>query len=213
MALTVAGLAVERGGRLALVAPDFCVERGQAALVTGPNGAGKSTLLRALAGLIRQSRGRIQLDGDEDVSQHVAYVGHLDAVKPALSVRANLNSWAALYGAGADVDAVLESFGISHIAGSPAAYCSAGQKRRLGLARLLVTGRRVWLLDEPTVSLDAAASANFAKIVAAHCEEGGIAVAATHVEIALPEGPRVELLPPAARAADAADPFLAGAWA
>ncbi|MEX2519561.1 MAG: heme ABC exporter ATP-binding protein CcmA [Paracoccaceae bacterium] len=213
MALTVEGLAVERGGRLALVAPDFRVERGQAALIAGPNGAGKSTLLRAVAGLVRPLRGRVMLDGAGETGQHAAYAGHLDAVKPALSVRANLASWAALYGASEGVDAALESFGLSHIAASPAAYCSAGQKRRLGLARLLVTGRRVWLLDEPTVSLDAGASADFARIVAAHCAGGGIAVAATHVEMGLPAGPRIDLLPPAAPAADAVDPFLTGAWA
>lgn len=212
MTLIAEEVAVERGGRLALAAPDFRVEPGEAARVSGPNGAGKSTLLRALAGLSPLKRGRITLDGAADLAPHVAYAGHLDAVKPALSVRANLAAWAALYRAGGDVDAALALFGLSHIAAEPAAYCSAGQKRRLGLARLLVAGRRLWLLDEPTVSLDAASVGAFAARIAAHCRAGGIAVVATHVDLALPAGPRIELAAPEAGTAAAADPFLAGAW-
>lgn len=213
MTLIAEDVTVERGGRLALVAPDFRVERGEAALVAGPNGAGKSTLLRALAGLSPLKRGRVALEGAAEVAAHVAYAGHLDAVKPALSVRANLGAWAAIYRSGGDVDGALAQLGLSHIANEPAAFCSAGQKRRLGLARLLVTGRRVWLLDEPTVSLDAASVAILSERIAAHCGAGGIAVVATHVEFGLPAGPRIELTAPEAGAAAAGDPFLAGAWA
>lgn len=212
MALIAESVRVERGGRLALAAPDFRVAPGEAALVEGPNGAGKSTLLRAVAGLLPLAGGRIALD-DGPAAPAVAYAGHLDAVKPALTVRENLAVWAAIYGAGGDVAAALADFGLSHIADEPAAFCSAGQKRRLGLARLPVSGRRVWLLDEPTVSLDAGAVAGFAAIVAAHCRAGGIALAASHVALGLPAGPRIALRPPAAGAAEAADPFLAGAWA
>lgn len=216
MALIAEGVEVERGGRLTLAAPDFRVAAGEAALVTGPNGAGKSTLLRALAGLSPPARGRIALEGgageSRELSECAAYAGHLDAVKPVLSLRANLVFWAGLYGAGGDVDAALERFALTHIADAPAAYCSAGQKRRLGLARLAVTARPLWLLDEPTVSLDADSVRAFAEIVAAHCAGGGVAVIATHQEFDLPRGPRIALAPPAAAAADANDPFLAGAW-
>ncbi|MEM8754466.1 MAG: heme ABC exporter ATP-binding protein CcmA [Pseudomonadota bacterium] len=220
MELSAEGVAVERGGRLALVAPDFRVRRGEAATLVGPNGSGKSTLLRALAGFSPLKRGDARL-GDLSLSEDAeafaeaaAYAGHLDAVKPALTVRGNLASWAAIYGSSPGrVDAALARFSLDHIAETPAAYCSAGQKRRLGLARLLVVDRSLWLLDEPTVSLDAASSVVFAEAVRDHCAGGGIAVAATHIDLGLPPGPQIELAPPRAEAAAAADPFLAGEWA
>jgi heme exporter protein A len=217
--LSATSIRVERGGRLALTAPDFTVRAGEAAVLTGPNGAGKSTLLRALAGLLPvtggdASYGNASLAVDREAfGEHVAYAGHLDAVKPALSVSGNLAAWAEIYGAPPSrVGAALAQFSLDHIADAPAAYCSAGQKRRLGLARLLVMERPIWLLDEPTVSLDAASTKVFAAAVAAHCNAGGVAVAATHIDIGLPDGPRIELSPPAALAADEADPFLAEAW-
>lgn len=213
MALIAEGVEVERGGRLTLIAPDFRVEAGEAALVSGPNGAGKSTLLRALAGLIAPSRGRITLEGTTDIPSQAAYAGHLDAVKPVLTVRANLAAWTEIYQTDGDIDAALSRLSLTHIADAPAAYCSAGQKRRLALARLLVTGRRLWLLDEPTVSLDAAAVTEFSGVVATHCAAGGLVVAATHQAFDLPAGPRLALAPPDERAAAAGDPFLTGAWA
>ncbi len=210
---------VERGGRLALSAPGFEVAAGQTGVLRGPNGAGKSTLLRALAGLLPVAEGDARLDDlsitadREEFTANIAYAGHLDAVKPALTVRENLASWAALYETPADgVGPALEAFNLTAIADTSAAYCSAGQKRRLGLARLLVMDRPVWLLDEPTVSLDAASVALFAEAVSAHCAGGGVALAATHIEIGLPEGPRIEIAPPAESAADESDPFLTGAW-
>lgn len=224
MILQADPIEVERGGRLALSAPGFEVGAGQAGVLRGPNGAGKSTLLRALAGLLPMSSGDARLADDnlilsisadrEEFSAQVAYAGHQDAVKPALSVRENLTSWAALYETPAHgVDPALVAFDLTSIADTSAAYCSAGQKRRLGLARLLVMDRPVWLLDEPTVSLDAASVALFATAVSAHCADGGIALAATHIEIGLPAGPRIEIAPPTERAADDSDPFLTGAWA
>lgn len=219
MILQADPIEVERGGRLALSAPRFEVAAGQAGVLRGPNGAGKSTLLRALAGLLPMSAGDARLDDlglkadREDFTAHVAYAGHLDAVKPAMSVRENLTSWAALYETPVTgVEPALEAFNLTAIADTSAAYCSAGQKRRLGLARLLVMDRPVWLLDEPTVSLDAASVALFADAVSAHCADGGIALAATHIEIGLPEGPRIDIAPPTEVAADESDPFLSGAW-
>lgn len=217
MDLIASGMVVERGGRLALTAPDFAVRAGEAAQLRGPNGSGKSTLLRALAGLLPMKSGAARL-GDHDlaadpdaVQSRIAYAGHLDAVKPALTVRGNLAHWAAIYGGGG-VDAALARFSLDHIADLPAGYCSAGQKRRLGLARLLVVDRLLWLLDEPTVSLDAASVEVFASAVRDHCAAGGLAIAATHIDIGLPVGPEIRLAPPAAAAETAHDPFLAGAW-
>ena len=219
MNLTAEPIEVERGGRLALSAPGFEVAAGQAGILRGPNGAGKSTLLRALAGLLPLSAGDARLDGlglkadREEFMAKVAYAGHLDAVKPAMSVRENLASWVALYETDASgVDPALDAFDLAAIADTPAAYCSAGQKRRLGLSRLLVMDRPLWLLDEPTVSLDAASVALFARVVSDHCAAGGAALAATHIEIGLPEGPRIEIVPPQEATADEADPFLTGAW-
>ena len=221
MDLIGTGITVERGGRLALAAPDFRVNAGQAARLTGPNGAGKSTLLRALAGLLPIASGDARFgdaslsDDREAMSQICAYAGHSDAVKPAMSVAENLESWARLYSGSADrgrVADALARFGVDHIADAPASYCSAGQKRRLGLARLLVTGRPLWLLDEPTVSLDAASVSVFAGLVAEHCAKGGVAIAATHIEIGLPDGPEITLAPPEREAVEAGDAFLSGDW-
>lgn len=219
MILAADPIDVHRGGRLALSAPGFEVAAGQAGVLRGPNGAGKSTLLRALAGLLPVTAGDARLDGlsltteREEFTAKVAYAGHLDAVKPAMTVRENLASWAALYETSASgVDPALAAFDLIAIADTSAAYCSAGQKRRLGLSRLLVMRRPVWLLDEPTVSLDAASVALFASAVSDHCRGGGVALAATHIEIGLPDGPRIEIRPPKEATADEADPFLTGGW-
>ena len=216
--LKASEISVSRGGRLALTAPAFSVADGEAARLTGPNGSGKSTLLRALAGLLLLRSGdaayrNVALASDrETFSQFIAYAGHRDAVKPALTVRENLAHWAAIYG-GDGVSDALERFTLSHIADSPAAFCSAGQQRRLGLARLMVLKRPVWLLDEPTVSLDVASVGAFADLVAEHCASGGVAIAATHIEIGLPEGPQIRLEPPSETRAAEDDPFLTEAWA
>ncbi|MEL7464026.1 MAG: heme ABC exporter ATP-binding protein CcmA [Pseudomonadota bacterium] len=217
MGLQASEISVTRGGRLALTAPAFAIAPGEAARLTGPNGAGKSTLLRALAGLLPLRSGDasfkdVSLAKDrETFAQEVAYAGHRDAVKPALTVRENLAHWAAIYG-GAGVDEALERFSLTHIADSPAAFCSAGQQRRLGLARLMVLDRPIWLLDEPTVSLDVASVGVFADLVAAHCAKGGLAIAATHIEIGLPDGPQIQLSPPTETATAEHDPFLAEGW-
>jgi len=217
MDLSVENLACARAGRRVFAGVGFTVRAGEAALLTGPNGAGKSSLLRVLAGLIPPQTGAARLGAvslaqdREGFQQLVAYAGHLDAVKPHLSVIDNLDLWARLHGGGA-VAAALETFGLSRIADLPAVYCSAGQKRRLGLARLMVAGRPLWLLDEPTVSLDVASVAVFADVVRAHLAGGGLAIAATHAPLGLEGGPRIEMAPPQAAAPAADDPFLGEAW-
>jgi heme exporter protein A len=216
MGLTVADLSCSRAGRPVLDGVGFALEGGAALVVRGPNGAGKSTLLRALAGLLRVDAGTVALDGvapaDADAwAELVAYAGHLDAVKPQLTVAENLRFWARLYGGGG-VAAALEGFGLAAIADRPVQFVSAGQRRRAGLARLLLAPRKLWLLDEPTVGLDEAAAGRLAEVVQRHCAAGGIAVIATHAALELP-GARTLRLAPLAAGAGGGDPFLAGSWA
>lgn len=231
-------LSVRRSGRRVLSEVSAEVPAGTALALRGPNGAGKSTLLRCLAGLIPVEAGDARLGSLSLARATVAfreavlYGGHRDAVKPALSVRDNLALWARLEGTpDARVEAALARFGLERIAPRPAAECSAGQARRLGLARLLVIDRPVWLLDEPTVSLDAGSVALLAEIVHAHLAGGGIALIATHADLGLgplpvlaigtgddasPErGGRTPATvpgPDAARAGPPIDPFLDGHW-
>ncbi|MDT8344994.1 MAG: heme ABC exporter ATP-binding protein CcmA [Thermohalobaculum sp.] len=220
MDLEIDSLACRRAGRIVFRDLDFRLRAGEAAALRGPNGVGKSTLLRVLAGLIPPAGGDARLGATSltrdrgGFQEQVAYAGHLDAVKPALGVAENLAVWAGLHATdGARVAAALDRFGIGHIATHPAAQCSAGQKRRLGLARLLVIDRPLWLLDEPTVSLDAASAAQVADLVREHCAGGGMALIATHIELGLGHGPVLEMRAPDDTAGSvAADPFLEGAW-
>ena len=177
MELTVSDLTVQRGGVPVLAGVSFRLGAGEAALLRGPNGSGKTTLLRTLAGLQSPMGGAVSLPPEE-----IAYAAHADGLKPTLTVAENLAFWAAIYGTGA-TGVAMERFGLVDLARRPAQNLSAGQKRRLGLARLLVTGRKVWLLDEPTVSLDVASVALFADAVRLHLAGGGLALIATHVDL------------------------------
>lgn len=224
MRLKVEGLACRRGARTLFEGLSFALAEGQILLVKGQNGVGKSSLLRQLAGLVPIAAGEVtmgetSLQRDRAAFQErLIYAGHLDAVKPALSVRDNLALWASVYGPGASrVDPVLERFGLGAMAGRPAAECSAGQRRRLGLARLMLVTRPLWLLDEPTVSLDAEGTKMMAAMIESHASLGGMAVIATHIDLGL--GQVAELALDAHRGADRpaandnpADPFLAGRW-
>lgn len=221
MALSVTNLVCERAGRPVIDALSFALAPGSALLLRGLNGAGKSTLLRALAGLLPLAGGGATLDGvsladdPDDWTERIAFAGHLDAIKPQLTAGENLAFWAALFGAppGA-VGAALAAMGLSLLADRPAAALSAGQKRRLGLARLALVPRRLWLLDEPTVSLDADAVSRLAALVRAHCAGGGMAVIATHLALGLDGAAELRLHPAAQGARDShADPFLAGPMA
>ena len=181
------GLAAFRGERLVLRGVALAVPPGGALLLTGPNGAGKSTLLRLLAGLVRAAAGTLRLDGHDALADRAAhggrvgYLGHLDALKPGLTATENL----ALSGTRPAVRATLEAAALGPLADLPARLLSAGQKRRLALARLDLLGVRLWLLDEPTLGLDAAAIERLGGRFAAHLASGGMIVAATHVALPL----------------------------
>ncbi len=193
MEIRVENLACARGGVPLLDALSLSVQPGQALILRGPNGCGKTTLLRTLAGLQPALAGSISLPPDA-----IAYAAHADGLKSTLSVRENLAFWAAVYGSGG-VDAAVARMNLSALADRAAQNLSAGQKRRLGLARLLVTGRPVWMLDEPTVSLDAASVALFADVVRGHLAAGGMALIATHIDLGLPEAQVLDLGPFRAR--------------
>jgi heme exporter protein A len=199
LALIAENLCIERGGRLVLDCVSIAVQAGEALVVTGPNGAGKTTFLRAIAGFLRPLTGHVTLiggDPEHDLAQQCHYAGHLDAVKSRLTVTENLGFWANyLGGDGASVDAALKTLGLIDLAEVTAAYLSAGQRRRLGLARLLVAHRPVWLLDEPTVSLDQDSTAAFVRAIEQHRAGGGIVIAATHVDLGLRDATGLRLGP------------------
>lgn len=157
----------------------FTLEAGRALVLRGPNGSGKTTLMRAVAGLQPVLAGEIEGAGDT-----VAYAGHADGLKAMLTVAENLRFWAAVYGQ-KDISVTLDAYALAPLADRLAGTLSAGQKRRAGLARLMVTGRAVWILDEPTVSLDQNAVVMFADAVRAHLEAGGMALLATHIDLGL----------------------------
>lgn len=179
MTFSVSGLAVSRGGLRLLDGVSFDVAPGSALILRAPNGAGKTSLLRTLAGLQAAQQGQMSHGAD-----HMAYGAHADANKSMLSVAENLWFWASVYGADGIDDAV-EAFRLGTLLDRPAGELSSGQKRRLGLARLMLTGRPVWLLDEPTVSLDAEAVGWFGAVVKSHLARGGMAVIATHIDLGL----------------------------
>jgi heme exporter protein A len=190
MRLVAEGLGCRRGARQLFQRLDFTVESGGALVVTGPNGTGKSSLLRLLAGLARPEAGRIRLEGarePEAFAEEAHYLGHLDAHKASLSARENLDFWRAMLGRpGLSVSAALEEVGLGGLGSLPVAVLSAGQKRRLALARLLVAHRPLWLLDEPTTALDVEAQARFGEIARAHVAGGGLLIAATHAPLDFP---------------------------
>jgi heme exporter protein A len=184
MRLSGRGVGCVRGGREVFSRLDFEATAGEALAVTGPNGAGKTSLLRLIAGLLMPSAGSIELQGRESdlsLAEQAHYLGHRDALKPALSVAENLAFWRDFFGGEAGEPAQsLAAVGLDHAAHLPAAYLSAGQRRRLSLARLLAIKRPIWLLDEPAAALDASGQSLFAGLMGEHLAGGGLIVAATH---------------------------------
>jgi heme exporter protein A len=188
MRLLGSDLACFRGGRQVFAGLSFAVEAGQAMLVLGPNGVGKSSLLRLVAGLVARTGGTLALEGGDPeltIGEQAHYLGHQDALKPSLTVDENLSFWARYLGSREDTKAALAAVGLAGIAQLPAAYLSAGQRRRLSLARLIAIKRPIWLLDEPTSALDSAAQASLAGFMGEHLAGGGLIVAAAHGPIGL----------------------------
>ena len=199
MRLLASNLACTRGGREVFAGVGFAVASGQALIVSGPNGAGKSSLLRLVAGLVHMTEGQLSLEeGDSEltVGEQAHYLGHLDALKPALTVRENLAFWTQFLGGSLSApEPALAAVGLGAIAHLPAAYLSAGQRRRLSIARLIAVKRPLWLLDEPTSALDATAQAALAALMAGHLAEGGLILAATHGPIGLEHASELRLGP------------------
>ena len=188
--LSVDNLTVERGGRAVLGGVSFHVAEGDALQVTGRNGAGKSTLLRALCGLLPLRAGRVTFrhrglaNPNPELQSATHYLGHADGLKRALTAVANLRFFQAWAGS-TDVtpEQALARLGIGHLAELPVAFLSAGQRRRVALARLLVSRRPIWLIDEPTTALDAEAETILGEALQSHLREGGLVVAATHAPL------------------------------
>jgi heme exporter protein A len=189
MRLSGRGLRCVRGGREVFAGLDFDAEGGEALAVIGPNGAGKTSLLRLIAGLLAMQGGSIALDGGDSeltLPEQAHYLGHRDAMKPALTVAENLTFWAEFFGGTpSDPAECLAAVGLSHAVDLPAGFLSAGQRRRLSIARLLAVHRPIWLLDEPTSALDLASQRVFAGLMTAHLGRGGMIIAATHAPLGI----------------------------
>ncbi|MBN7784019.1 heme ABC exporter ATP-binding protein CcmA [Ponticoccus gilvus] len=199
MDLIATDLGVARGGVPVLEGVGFVLRPGRALVLRGPNGAGKTTLLRTIAGLQPPLSGRI-----EGAGERVAYAAHSDGLKAMLTVAENLRFWSRVFGT-KGIGAALEGFDLTGLSDRLAGSLSAGQKRRLGLARMAVTGRPVWVLDEPTVSLDAGSVVLFAEAVRRHLAEGGSALMATHIDLGLAEAAVLDVAPFRARPGVAAE--------
>lgn len=188
LTLSARDLSCERGGRSIFEGLGFSVAGGEALLVTGRNGAGKSSLLRMIAGLLRIAGGTLSLEGgdpERSIGEQAHYLGHNDALKPSLTVEENLAFWTAWLGGAGDPREALAAVALDSLIGLPAAYLSAGQKRRLSIARVIAAKRPLWLLDEPTSALDTASQAMLLGLMRAHLAGGGIIIAATHLPLGL----------------------------
>ncbi len=196
MNLTVSNLSAIRGGEVIFSDLGFDLSEGEALIITGYNGSGKSTLLRVVAGLLSSAEGSVVLEGkskgisdefsEKPFPEHCHYLGHENAMKPALSVMENLSFWREMEDElHLEIDEALEMVGLPALAHVPYGHLSTGQKRRISIARLLVSWRPIWLLDEPTAGLDARSEAQFTALMKVHLEDGGIILAATHIPLGL----------------------------
>ncbi len=195
MRLTAENLSARRGEDLLFEGISFEIASGEGMLVTGRNGSGKSTLLRVVAGLLRPEHGRVLWQSDRSgagtpAAEACQYLGHRNAMKPELSVRENLTFWKNFFAPfearrGLSVDEAAEAVGLVGIVHLPFGYLSAGQQRRMAFAKLMVSYRPVWLLDEPTAALDTSAEALFTRLIEAHLGDGGMVMAATHQPLGL----------------------------
>ena len=189
MKLVVENLGAERAGQVIFSQISFELAKGEILILTGANGSGKSTLLRVVTGLLPAFSGTVMIEGmsDEDnIPELMHYLGHLNALKPALSIRENLEFWQIYCGMPLmSIDDALAAVALPDIAHLPAGYLSAGQKRRISIAKLLVSYKPIWIVDEPTAALDKQSEKLFADLVADHLKQGGIAIAATHKPLGL----------------------------
>ena len=199
MQLKADNLVCSRGGREVFAGLNFSLSGGDALVVTGRNGAGKSSLLRMIAGLVHIAGGRLELDGgeaDASIGEQSHYVGHQDSVKPSLTVGENLKFWARYLGAiESTIDSALQAVDLAPLADLPAAYLSAGQRRRLSIARLVSVLRPLWLLDEPTSALDVPSQNRLADLMRNHLAGGGMIVAAAHGPIGLERARELKIGP------------------
>jgi heme exporter protein A len=188
--LTIENLSASRGGFVLFEGVSFSLKPAEALRITGPNGSGKTTLLRCLAGLVRADSGSISsLD-----QSSLYYVGHLNAMKPQLTVAENLNFWAAIDGS-KSIEAAIIHMNLARLVDLPFSVLSSGQKRRVALARLLLSARQIWLLDEPTVGLDAASISLVESLLEQHLFDGGMVIAATHMPLGNANWQTLELQP------------------
>jgi heme exporter protein A len=186
--LEISNLTGIRGGRVLFRDLSFKADAGSALALEGANGSGKTSLLRMIAGFLSPAVGAIRFGAvsePEERGKQVGWLGHHDAVKPQMSVRETLVFFARLHGGAGDIGAAMDAVGLTRLADLPGQYLSAGQKKRVALARLKLSGRPLWLMDEPLASLDTAGKALAAGLVAAHCASGGVAVIATHEPLGL----------------------------
>lgn len=205
MILDAQNISCSRGTRPILENLSFSVKKGDCIILRGPNGIGKTTLLRALAGLGEISQGTLSITTEE-----IVYAGHSDAVKSALSVEENLRFWAQLYTS--NIDDCLERLNLSSLRDRLAGRLSAGQRRRLGLARLLLSSAELWILDEPTNSLDKEMTETFQTLIEDHLSQGGGAILSTHLDLPMASARNLDLSDFAARQNNTSSPFLEGSW-
>ena len=202
MEFSAQNLACRRGDVTVLADVRFDIAPGNALILRGPNGSGKTTLLRCIAGLTPAVAGTLSFTSDD-----VAYAAHADGLKAQMTVEETLRFWAKVFGA-PDIDAAVSAFDLVPLMDRRTQNLSAGQKRRLSLARLVLTGRPLWALDEPTVSLDTDAVAQFTTAVRTHLGAGGAAIIATHIDLGLPDAATLDVGPFRATQSAGHDPFL-----
>jgi heme exporter protein A len=206
MMITASNLSCVRGSRQILQNVNFVAEAHDCLILRGPNGAGKTTLLRVLAGLSDPDSGTLEITFDD-----VIFSGHLDAVKLQLTVVENLQFWAGVYGV-EHISEILNRFDLTQFTARPAANLSAGQKRRLGLARLTLSKRKIWLMDEPTTSLDIEHTRLIADSIQEHCTAGGIAILSTHLDLDIDGAKTLDITQFAPKDDTNTSPFLEGTF-
>lgn len=202
MALNIEKISLKRGNRLLIKDLSFSLKKGESLLVTGPNGVGKTTLIRSIAGFLDPEKGKISYqaeakttnqDDEETRREHIHYIGHKNGIRTSLTVLENLEFWKSFFASETDLKEIIKTYYLESLINIPAGYLSAGQKRRLGLARLSIVKRAIWLLDEPTVSLDEMSANIVATAASNHLKNGGILVAATHIPLEIPFTQHIQL--------------------